>query len=72
MTVTNDQRRLRDADEPVRLAGANLRERRHVCALFHNSEEEYRVLLPFILEGLERGERAFHIVDSELREAHRG
>jgi len=28
------------------------------------------VLLPFIIEGFERGEKAFHIVDPELREEH--
>jgi hypothetical protein len=28
------------------------------------------VLLPFIKEGLKRGEKAFHIVDPQLREEH--
>src|SRR5262249_59271803 len=32
--------------------------------------EEYRVLLPFIKEGFEHGEKAFHIVDPKLREEH--
>jgi hypothetical protein len=44
---------------------------RHVCAFFHHPDEEYRVLLPFIKEGFERGEKAFHIVDPKLRAAHR-
>jgi hypothetical protein len=35
----------------------------HVCAFFHDREEEYRVLLPMAKEGFERGERVFHIVD---------
>jgi len=48
----------------VRLAGSVLDRRRHVCAFFHRKEEEYRVLLPFIKEGFEHGERAFHIIDS--------
>ena len=43
---------------------------RHVCAFFHSHEEEYRVLLPFIQEGLERGEKAIHIVDPRRRESH--
>jgi len=33
-------------------------------------DDEYKALLPFIKEGLERGERAFHVVDPELRETH--
>jgi hypothetical protein len=43
---------------------------RHVCAFFHSSDEEYRVLLPFIKEGFERGEKAFHIVDPQRRLEH--
>ena len=42
----------------------------HVCAFFQNREEEYKLLLPFIAEGFERGERAFHIVDPSLRTDH--
>jgi len=57
--------------EPVRLAGSELGGTRHVCAFFNSKEEEYRVLLPFIKEGLERGDRAFHIVDSQHCSEHR-
>ncbi len=60
----------RDTKEPVRFAGAELREYRHVCALFHTKEEEYRVLLPFIKDGIERGQKAFHIVDESRLEQH--
>ena len=56
---------------PIRFAGSELRENRHVCAFFRTSDEEYRVLLPFIRDGFERGERAFHIVDGALRQNHR-
>src|SRR4051794_10468087 len=57
-------------DEPsraVRLPGAELRRFGHVCAFFHNREEEYRVLLPLAKEGFERGEKVFHIVDPKHR-----
>jgi hypothetical protein len=56
---------------PIHFAGCELGEHRHICAFFRNPEEEYRVLLPFIKEGFERGERAFHVVDPQLREEHR-
>jgi len=55
---------------PIHIAGATLRENNHVCAFFHGREEEYRVLLPFIREGFERGEKAYHIVDPSLRADH--
>lgn len=48
---------------PVRLAGSVLSRSCHVCAFFHSKEEEYRILMPFIKEGFERGDLAFHILD---------
>jgi hypothetical protein len=59
-----------ESSEPVRLAGSVLSRSCHVCAFFHSKEEEYRVLMPFIKEGFERGDRAFHVVDPQHREAH--
>ena len=58
---------------PIRLAGSMLhvsRQSRHICAFFHSHEEEYHVLLPFIKEGFELGEKTFHIVDPTRRDAH--
>jgi hypothetical protein len=54
----------------VSLAGKKVRPNQHVCAFFSSKEEEYRVLMPFIKEGFERGERAFHVVDPGHRAAH--
>jgi len=59
-----------EASQPIPFAGSVLDAQRHVCAFFHNPEEEYRVLLPFIKDGFDRGEKAFHIVDPTLREEH--
>jgi hypothetical protein len=59
-----------ESPNPIHFAGATLTRYRHVCAFFHNRDEEYRVLLPFIREGFERSEKAFHIVDPKLRESH--
>jgi MEDS: MEthanogen/methylotroph, DcmR Sensory domain len=41
-----------------------------VCAFFASREEEYAALLPFINEGLERGEKACHTVDPRRRDQH--
>ena len=55
-------------EKPIRFASATLGAKRHVCAFFNSPDEEYRVLLPFIKEGFERGEKAFHIVNPALRD----
>jgi len=56
--------------QPISLAGFQLGEVRHVCAFFANDEEEYRVLLPFIKEGLERGDKAIQVVNPQQRDEH--
>ena len=55
---------------PVRLAGRTLKETRHICAFFHSREEQNRVLMPFFKEGIDRGEKIFHIVDGRQRDEH--
>lgn len=57
-------------EAPIQFAGSNLGEFRHVCAFFHTPDEEYRVLLPFIKEGIKKKQKAFHIVDPLMREDH--
>lgn len=58
-------------NKQVRLAGSVLDRSRHVCAFFNTKDEEYRVLLPFIKEGFEQGDKAFHIVREGHRPEHR-
>jgi hypothetical protein len=58
------------SEAPIRFAGAQLARHRHVCAFFRDSEEEYDVMLPFIKDGFDRGDRAFHVVDPMLRDDH--
>src|SRR5258708_34227912 len=75
MDPTNDPVKSRggtssESSQPIRFAGSVLDAKRHVCAFFHSPDEEYRGLLPFIKEGFERGEKAFHIVDPKLRMEH--
>jgi hypothetical protein len=43
---------------------------RHVCAFFHSKEDEYRILLPFIRDGFDEGDRALHIIDPRNRADH--
>jgi hypothetical protein len=54
----------------VQCAGVSLGQHRHICAFFNGVEEQHRVLRSFIKEGFERGDKAVHLVDPELREDH--
>jgi hypothetical protein len=55
---------------PIPFAGSVLTEYRHVCAFFSSPQEEYGTLLPFMLDGLKRGERAYHVLPTKYREEH--
>jgi hypothetical protein len=55
---------------PIPFAGSQLREGRHVCAFFNSYDEEYRVLLPFMKDGFECGDKAVHVVSPDQRRAH--
>lgn len=55
---------------PIPFAGSQLGETRHVCAFFSSEEEEYRVLLPFIKDGFQRGDKAVHVVNPDQRHDH--
>ena len=56
--------------DSVALAGATVGRCIHVCAFFDSPEEEYRMMLPFVQDGIARGERAFHIVNADRRKDH--
>jgi hypothetical protein len=55
---------------PISLAGSQLGAVRHVCAFFSNDDEEYRVLLPFIREGLSSGHKAVCVINPEASQEH--
>jgi len=58
------------ADAPIRLAGRTLTQKRHVCAFFNSREEQNKVLMPFLKEGIERGEKILRIMDPHLRDEY--
>jgi hypothetical protein len=47
-----------------------LRDHRHVCAFFSSPEAEYDTLLPFISDGINCGQRAFHVLPSRHKQDH--
>ena len=61
---------MRTSARTVRLAGEDLTNHRHVCALIDGPEEAYELLLPFVVDGFEQGDRAVHVVDPDTRETH--
>jgi len=61
---------LAPAGTVIHLAGSDMNGARHVGAFFSSDAERYRVLGPFIAEGLTRGEKAFHIIDKADQETH--
>jgi MEDS: MEthanogen/methylotroph, DcmR Sensory domain len=54
----------------IPFAGSALGEARHVCAFFRDADEEYRVLLPFIVGGFECGDKAVHVIRPDRRREH--
>jgi hypothetical protein len=61
---------MRTDDRAREVAGSALGAHRHICAFFNSADEQHRVLRSFIKEGLERGDKAFHLVDPGRREDH--
>jgi MEDS: MEthanogen/methylotroph, DcmR Sensory domain len=59
-----------EINRPIRLADTMLDSRAHVCAFFNSPDEEYEVLLPYMKEGLELGQKNVHTVDPRLRDEH--
>jgi hypothetical protein len=57
-------------EKPILFGGRELGAKRHICAFFNTPEEEYDVLMPFIKEGLERGEKAFHVIAPKMSGYH--
>jgi AcrR family transcriptional regulator len=47
---------------PVHLGDADLGRHRHVCGLFDGANDAASVLVPFVVDGLARGDRVVHIV----------
>jgi DNA-binding NarL/FixJ family response regulator len=61
---------LRAPEREIPLAGSIVRQWRHIAAFFHSEEERYRVLAPFISDGLAVGEKALHIINPPDRDRH--
>lgn len=59
-----------EKSKAIPFAGSTLGGYRHVCAFFSSPQEEYETLLPFVRDGLNRGERAYHVLPTKYRDEH--
>jgi hypothetical protein len=53
MTPAPTNGSVREREEPLPFGGMPLGGQRNICAFLDNPQEEYRVRLPFIKEGIE-------------------
>ena len=51
-------------------ASSDFSQYRHICAFFNSTAEQRHVLGPFIADGFDRGDKAYHLVDPDLRDEH--
>jgi hypothetical protein len=58
---------MKPRNRPVQLAGSVIECSCHACAFFHDRDEEYQILLPFVKEGFEAGDKTFQVVDKNHR-----
>jgi FixJ family two-component response regulator len=63
-----DALRRAESTSSIQFACGTLGKHRHICAFFNGADEERRVLGSFIREGLDGGEKGFHVVDPDLRD----
>lgn len=56
--------------QAVHLAGSAIDHARHIAAFFRSPADRYRVLAPFVAEGLQRGEKAVHLINATERDLH--
>ncbi|MEA2641161.1 MAG: hypothetical protein QOF51_2555 [Chloroflexota bacterium] len=57
-----------EQQDAVHLAGSALPRSRHVCVFYRGLDEADEILLPFIKEGIDRGEKIVHIIDPKQRD----
>ena len=56
--------------QSAQFTGSVFGSHRHICAFFNSTDEQHRVLRPFITDGFADGDKAYHYVDPERREEH--
>lgn len=55
-------------ERTIRLAGGVMGGYYHACGFFHGRDEAYRVVVPFLRDAVDQGERAIHITDPAIHD----
>jgi hypothetical protein len=61
---------MRTNERRIQIGRGTIGNHRHICAFFNSADEQLRVFRSFISEGLEAGDKGFHIVNPALRDDH--
>jgi hypothetical protein len=56
-----------DGKRTAQLARSTVESPCHACAFFHTKDEEYQIVLPFVKDGLDTGDKNYQFVDKGLR-----
>jgi hypothetical protein len=56
--------------DTVHLCGQDIQRPGHICAFFDSRDDEYGVLLPYLKEGVDRGEKIVNVLDAARLEDH--
>ncbi|HTJ56050.1 MAG TPA: MEDS domain-containing protein [Devosiaceae bacterium] len=56
-----------EGKKTVQLARSTVECPCHACAFFHTQEEEYQIVLPFVKDGVDAGDRNYQFVDKGHR-----
>jgi hypothetical protein len=52
------------------LCGQDIQRPGHICAFFDSRDAEYNVLLPYLKEGVDRGDKVLNVLDEGRHEDH--
>src|SRR5205809_732932 len=57
-------------ERSLHLCGEEIPNAGHICAFFDSRADKYKVLAPYLAEGIEQGDRIINVVDAEERDQH--
>lgn len=55
---------------PFTVCGESLMSPMHICGFFDSREQQYEVILPYIMEGLESNDKVINILEGNLHGEH--
>jgi hypothetical protein len=56
----------------IRLCGREIDQPGHICGFFTSREEEYDTIIPYLRDGVDKGEQVLNVLDESRLRDHRG